>query len=115
MRKRPARATLRAALHGAFGLDRDLRIRRRDVATQGPGLLVAFLVAGDLDVLRFDFLAEAGDLVGAERVGAGDDAAAVLHGHRDLGVRQRPAADIADEAEIGRALILAGIVIVAEA
>src|SRR4030095_4213235 len=66
-------------LQRALGLHRDLDGGvRRAHAPKRPQLLVALLVARDLDVLGVDVLAEAGDLVGAERVGAGDDATAVL-------------------------------------
>src|SRR5262249_45613723 len=58
------------ALHGAFGFDRNLGVRRRQRTPQHPGLPVTLLLARNGDVVRADFLAEAGDLVGPERVGA---------------------------------------------
>src|SRR5262249_21861984 len=70
-----------AALHHAVGLDRDLGVGRRQVAPQDAVLLIAWLLAGDLDVVRADFLAKAWNLVGAERIGSRHHAAAVLHGH----------------------------------
>src|SRR5262249_13588442 len=103
-----------AALHDAFGLDRNLRVRRRQPAAQRALLLEAFLLAGDLDVLRVDLLAEAGHLVGTERVRTSDHAAAVLYRHGHLSVRHGGAARVLDEAEIGRALVLAWIVVVPE-
>src|SRR5262245_7397143 len=103
-------------LQRALGLDRDLDGGvRRAHAPQSPQLLVALLVARDLDVLGVDVLAEAGDLVRAERVGAGDDATAVLDPHGHLGVRQRGAVGVLDEAEIGRPFLFAVVVVVSEA
>src|SRR5262245_1463389 len=101
-------------LHRAFGLDRDLGIGVRRGAAQHPHLLVALLLAGDLDLFRIDLLAEAGNAVGAERVGAGDHAAAILDRHRHLGVGNGRAVGVLDEAEIGGAFVLMVVVVVAE-
>jgi hypothetical protein len=103
------------ALKRALGLDRDLHIRgRRTHAPEDPDLLVALLVARDLDILGIDLLAEAGDLVGAERVGARDHTAAVLDPHRHLGVGHGRTVGVLDEAEIGRPFLFAVVVVVPE-
>ena len=60
---------------------------------------VTGLVAGDLDFLGVDLLAEAGHLVGAERVGTGDNPAAILYPDGDLDVRDGAAAGVLDETE----------------
>src|SRR6266545_3423661 len=104
-----------AALHQAIGLDRDLGIRRRQVAPEHTVLPVARLLAGDLDIVGTDLLAEARDLVGAECIGARHDAAAILHRHCHFRVRNGCARAILHEAEIGGAFVLARIIIVAEA
>src|SRR5262249_34512121 len=109
------RAPSGAALHQAVSLDGDPGIRWRQVAPQHAGLLVALLLAGNLDVVGADFLAEAGNLVGAKRIGAGDHAAAVLHADGHLGVGHGGAGAVLHKAEIRRAFVLAGIVVVAEA
>src|SRR5262249_32539240 len=103
------------ALQPAFGLDRDLRISARRRASDDAQLLVARLVAGHLDVLGIDLFAEAGHLVSAEKVGARDDTAAILHCHGHLGVGNSGAVGVPHEAEIGRTFLLAVVVIVAEA
>src|SRR5207244_11739452 len=104
-----------AALQRAFGLDRDLRLRgRRHRAAEHAGLPVAVLLAGDLDVVEGDLLAEAGHLVGADRVGARDHAAALLDRDRHLGVGYGCALAVLDEAEIGRSLIRVVVVVIAE-
>src|SRR5262245_2298431 len=112
----PRMECLLDTLQRALGLDRDLDGGvRRAHAPQSPQLLVALLVARDLDVLGVDVLAEAGDLVGAERVGAGDDATAVLDPHGHLGIGQRGAVGVLDEAEISRPFLFAVVVVVPEA
>src|SRR5262245_57620945 len=111
----PRMECLLDTLQRALGLDRDLDGGVRCAhAPQRPQLLVALLVARDLDVLGVDVLAEAGHLVGAERVGTGDDATAVLDPDGHLGVGQRGAVGVLDEAEIGRPLFLAVVVVVPE-
>src|SRR5262245_51704065 len=92
-------------LHRAFGLDRDLRIGIRRGAAEHAHLLEAHLLARDQDLGRIDLLAEAGDAIGAERIGAGDDTAAVLDRHGDLGVRDGGAIGVFDETEIGGAFV----------
>src|SRR3954453_15008891 len=104
-----------AALHHAIGLDRDLGIGRRQVAPQNTVLLVARLLAGDLDIVRTDLLAEARILIGAKCVGARHHAAAVLHGYGHFRIRNGGAGAILHEAERGGPFILARIVVVAEA
>src|SRR5262245_56021258 len=103
------------ALQRAFGLDRDLRVGARRRSPDDAQLLVAWLVAGHLDVLGIDLFAEAGHLVSAEKVGARDDTAAILHRHGHLGVGNGGAVGVAHEAEIGRTFLLAVVVVVAEA
>src|SRR5262245_39902598 len=104
-----------AALHHAVGLNRDLGIGRRQVTPQDAVLLVARLLAGDLDVVGAHLLAEARDLVGAERIGARHDAAAVLHRHGYLRIRNGGTGAVLHEPEIGGTLVLARIIIVAKA
>src|SRR5215470_1025864 len=107
-------ARLGAALHQAVGLDRNFGIGRRQIAPQHAVLLVARLLAGDLDVVGADFLAEARDLVGAERIGARHHAAAVLHRHGHFRIRNGGAGAILHEAEIGWAFVLARVIVVAK-
>src|SRR5262245_3540979 len=111
---RSASATKLDPLQRALGLDRVLRARRRQPTAVYARLLVALLFARDGNFVRTDLLAEAGHLVGAERIGAGDHAAAVLHANRHLGVGHGGAVGVLHEAEIGRPFILAGVVVVAE-
>src|SRR5713101_700183 len=74
------------ALQRALGLDdRGVESGRRR-ATEGLDLLVAFLFAAHLDIVGIDVLAETRHPVGAERIAAGDDAAAVLDTDGHLGV-----------------------------
>src|SRR5262249_3640464 len=75
----------------------------------------ARLVAGDLDVFGIDLLAESWNFVGAEKIGTRNDAAAILHTHGHLGIRDGGAARVPDETEIGRPFLFAIVVIIAEA
>src|SRR6478609_4962118 len=102
-------------LQRAFRLDRDLRIAARRGTSDDAQLLVARLVAGDLDVFGIDLLAEAWNFVGAEKVGARNDAAAIFYSHGHLGIGDGGAARVPDETEIGRPFLFAIIVIIAEA
>src|SRR5215468_1256308 len=95
------------ALQRAFGLNRNFRVGARRGTSDDAELLVAWLVARHFDVFGVDLLAEAGNLVGAEQVGARDDTAAVLHTHGHLGVGNSGAVRIPHEAKIGRPLLLA--------
>src|SRR4029453_815620 len=110
-----ATSTTSGALQRAFGLDRDFWVGvRRPHASQRPELLVALLVAGDLDILRIDVLAEPGHLVGAERVGARDDTAAILDSHSHLCIGHRCAVGVLPEAKLGGPFLFAVVVVVAE-
>src|SRR6516162_1568280 len=103
------------ALQRTFGLDRNFRVGARGRPSDDAQLLVTWLVARDFNVFGINLLAEARDLVGAEQVGARDDTAAVLHTHGHLGVGNGGAVRVPHEAEIGRPLLLAVVVVVAEA
>src|SRR5436190_524896 len=103
-----------AALQRAFRLDRDLRIAARRRTSDDAQLLVARLVAGDLDVFGIDLLAESWNFVGAEKVGTRNDAAAIFHSHGHLGIGDGGAARVADETEIGRPFLFAVVVVIAE-
>src|SRR5215831_5885492 len=103
------------ALQRAFGLDRNFRVGARRRTSDDAELLVTWLVARDFNVFGINLLAEARNLVGAEQVGARDDTAAVLHSHGHLGVGNGGAVGVPHEAEIGRPLLLAVVVVVAEA
>src|SRR5256885_10091877 len=59
------------------------------------------LFRSDLDIVGTDFLAEARDLVGAERIGACHHAATFLHRHGHFRIRNGGAGAILNEAEIG--------------
>src|SRR5215831_9317688 len=111
----PSPLLLLDALQRAFGLDRNFRVGARRRTSDDAELLVTRLVAGDFNVFGINLLAEARNLVGAEQVGARDDTAAVLHSHGHLGVGNGGAVRVAHEAEIGRPLLLAVVVVVAEA
>ena len=65
-------------------------------------------------ILGIDLLAEAGDLVSAERVGARDDTAAVLDPHGHLGIGHGRTVGVLDEAEIRRPFLFAVVVVVAK-
>src|SRR5262245_10862625 len=101
-------------LHRAFGLDRDLRIGIGRCATEHAHLLVARLLARDQNLGRIDLLAETRNAIGAERIGAGDDAATVLDRHGHLGVRDRRSIGVLHEAEIGRAFVFVVVIVVTE-
>ena len=103
------------ALQRAFGLNRNFRVGARRGTSDDAELLVAWLVARHLNVFGVNLLAEARNLVGAEQVGARDNAAAVLHAHGHLGVGDSGAIRVPHEAEIGRPLLLAVVVVIAEA
>src|SRR5262245_5172889 len=104
-----------AALHHAVGLDRDFGVGRWQVAPEYAGLPVALPLAGNLHVVGAHFLAEARNLVGAKRVSAGHHATAILYPHGHFDVRHGGAGGVLHEAEIGGTLVLAGVVVVAEA
>src|SRR5260370_6707753 len=101
------------ALQRALGLDDRGGEGGRCLAPEGLDLLEAFLFAAHLDIVGIDVLAETRDPVGAERVAAGDDAAAVLDAYGHFGVGNRVPAGVAHEAEISRTLVL-GLVVVPE-
>src|SRR6516164_384434 len=103
------------ALQRALGLNRNFRVGARRGTSDDAELLVAWLVARHFDVFGVNLLAEARNLVGAEQVGARDDAAAVLHAHGHLGVWDSGAVRVPHAAEIGRPFLLAVVVVIAEA
>src|SRR5262245_10899985 len=89
-----------AALEPALGLDGLDRLGLRRGPPQDARLLVAVLGAGDGDVGGLDLLAEARELVQPSGRGACDERNAVLHVRGDLGVGDRRAACVLDEAEV---------------
>src|SRR5262245_60466809 len=111
----PSLPSLLDTLQRAFGLDRNFRVGARRRTSDDAELLVAWLVARDFNVFGINLLAEARNLVGAEQVRARDDAAAVLHSYGHFGVGNGGAVRVPHEAEIGRPLLLAVVVVVAEA
>src|SRR5215468_9389072 len=111
----PSPLLLLDALQRAFGLDRNFRVGARRRTSDDAQLLVTWLVARDFNVFGINLLAEARNLVGAEQVGARDNTAAVLHSHGHLGVGNGGAVRVPHEAEIGGSLLLAVVVVVAEA